>query len=343
MPAPRRAALAGAALLVLAGCSGTRDADAPGPDRSPADPTSSAAEPSPSPDQSSTPSSPSPGPESPTGSAPGADRPVGPDDLDPGVAVRAVRHLAGRIGPREATGRAYARAAAWVGDELAGLGYDVARQRVDVPAGESWGVPVPAGRSVNVVATAPGFDPTESHLVVGAHLDTVPQAPGAEDNASGVGTLLAVATAAAERRTRLPVVFVAFGAEEPRGAPEDHHYGSRRYVALLGPQQRAAVRGMVSLDRVGVGDRVPVGSADDTDPVQQALLAAARRAAVPVVAEGGQRSSDHWSFVRAGLPGARLGSTPYAGYHSPGDVPAVVSPAQLERTGRIVLAWLAPR
>jgi hypothetical protein len=275
---------------------------------------------------------------------PAVDEAVEPADLDRAVALRAMRHLAGSIGPREATSRQYARAAAWVAGELRRSGYDVERQRVDVPAGESWGVPVPAGRSANVVATPPLFDPGAPHLVVGAHLDTVPQAPGAEDNASGVGVLLAVAEAVAVRRTRLPVVFVAFGAEEPRGpTDDDHHYGSRRYVAKLMAVTRDALRGMVSLDRVGVGDRVPVGSAGDSDPVQRALLAAARRAGVPVVAESGQRSSDHWSFVRAGLPAARLGSTPYAGYHSAGDVPAVVSPAQLGRVGHLLLAWLAPR
>jgi hypothetical protein len=100
---------------------------------------------------------------------------------------------------------------------------------------------------------------------------------------------------------------------------------------------------MVALDRVGVGTRVPVGSAGAGDPVQRQLLAAARRAGVPTVADLGQRSSDHWSFVRAGLPGARLGSTPYAGYHSAGDVPSVVSAAQLARVGRLLLAWVAPR
>jgi hypothetical protein len=108
------------------------------------------------------------------------------------------------------------------------------------------------------------------------------------------------------------------------------------------PAERRALRGMVSLDRVGVGATVPVGSAGASDPVQRALLAAGERAGVPTVADPMQRSSDHWSFVRAGLPGARLGSTPYAGYHSAEDVPSVVDPAQLERTGRIVLAWLAP-
>jgi Zn-dependent M28 family amino/carboxypeptidase len=187
----------------------------------------------------------------------------------------------------------------------------------------------------------PGVSLSRPHLVVGAHLDTVAAAPGAEDNASGVGVLLAAAAAVAESRTRLPVVFVAFGAEEPRGpGDDDHHYGSRAYVADLSAAQRAAIRGMVSLDRVGVGRTVPVGSASAGDPVQRALLAAARRAGVPAFAEAFSRSSDHWSFVRAGLPGTRLGGTPYAEYHSASDTVDVVNPDQLTRTGRIVLAWL---
>ncbi|MCY4726161.1 M28 family peptidase [Nocardioides sp. STR2] len=327
------AASAAVALLVLGGCSTER----PERDASVAPPRESVEDPA---DGREEPAEPSPTVET----SPERVEPLSAGDVDPATAARAVRHLAGRIGPREATGAAYDRAAGWVAGELTRLGYDVTHQRVDVPAGESWGVPVPAGRSANVVATPAGFDPAEPHLVVGAHLDTVPQAPGAEDNASGVGVMLAVAEAAADRATRLPTVFVAFGAEEPRGpGDDDHHYGSRRYVAAMGPAERRAVRAMVSLDRVGVGARVPVGSAGDSDAVQRALLAAARRAGVATVAEGGQRSSDHWSFVRAGLPGARLGSTPYAGYHSAGDVPAVVSAAQLERVGRTVAAWLAPR
>lgn len=324
-----RTATALSAVLVLAACSSD-----PRPDGrpEPAPPEVTTSDPAPEPERTSGPE-PAPDPE-----------PVDADDLDLAIAVGAVRHLAGRIGPREATGESYARAADWVARSFTRMGFEVSRQRVDAPAGVSWGVAVPAGRSENVVATSPGFDPAEPHLVIGAHLDTVPQAPGAEDNASGIGVVLAVADAVSEGRTRLPVVFVAFGAEEPRSEdPEDHHYGSRQYVARLTPQQRDALRGMVSLDRVGVGATVPIGSAGDSDPVQRSLLDAARRLGVPAVADPDQRSSDHWSFVRAGLPGVRLGSTPYAAYHSAGDVPAVVQPAQLERVGRILLEWLAPR
>lgn len=281
-------------------------------------------------------------------SAPGAPTPtrmpaarVSPGDVRVATALAAVEHLAGRVGPRPGTSPAYFRAARWVAGRLEAHGWEVRRQRFGTPAGVSWGVPVPAGPSVNVVATRGDLRPGRPWLLVGAHLDTVPQAPGAEDNASGVGVLLAVAEALEGRRTRLPVVLVAFGSEEPRGPSDaDHHYGSRAYVASLTAAQRRTLRGMVSLDRVGVGAALPVGSVEDGDPLRAELLGAARRADVPTVAEAGQRSSDHWSFVRAGLPGARLGSTPYAAYHSAADVPAVVTRAQLARAARTVLAWL---
>jgi aminopeptidase YwaD len=278
-----------------------------------------------------------------SGSSPSPDpqpaRMVRPGDLRPRVAEDAVRHLAGSIGPRHATSPAYRRAAAWVAAQFRGYGLDVRRQRFAVPGGVSWGVPVDAGPSTNIVAMPPGLDPRRPHLLLSAHLDTVPQAPGAEDDASGVGVLLATADAVSDRRTRLPVVLVAFGAEEPRGPTDaDHHYGSRAYVASLGPPERRAVRGMLSLDRVGVGGVVPVCTAGD-DAARAEALRAGERAQVPTV-PCDNRSSDHWSFVRAGMPGVRIGGTPYAAYHSAADVPAVVNPAQLRRTGRLVLSWL---
>jgi Zn-dependent M28 family amino/carboxypeptidase len=260
--------------------------------------------------------------------------------------MAAVRHLAGRIGPRPGTSPAYFRAAGWVASELTALGWTVEEQRFQTPAGISWGVPVSAGTSVNLVATRGDVRPGKPWLLVGAHLDTVPQAPGAEDNASGIGVLLATAQALAGHRTRLPVVLVAFGSEEPRGPTDaDHHYGSTAYVASLDPRQRRTLRGMVALDRVGVGEVVPVGSpADDVlvrnDPVVDDLVRQGQHLGVPVVVSGGERASDHWSFVQEGLPGVRLGSTPYAAYHSAADVPSVVDLAQLERTARLLVAWL---
>ncbi len=269
-----------------------------------------------------------------------------PNDVRTATAMRAVRHLAEDIGPRPGTSAAYLEAADWVEKQLVALGWRVEQRSFQVPggtsvAGPTAGLPVEAGRSVNVIATRGDVVVGEPWLLVGAHLDTVPTSPGAEDNASGVGAVLAIAEAVAARSTRLPVVLVAFGSEEPRGPSDDeHHYGSREYVATLTPSQRRALRGMVSLDRVGVGAVVPVGSAEDGDPLRDELVSAASRLGIPVAVESGQRSSDHWSFVREGLLGVRLGSTPYAGYHSPGDVAAVVEPDQVTRVARIVVAWL---
>ncbi|MDP3893149.1 M28 family metallopeptidase [Nocardioides sp.] len=325
--APRTVGLLVTCLLtgiVAVGCTG---APGPGPD---ATSTTSAA-----PEQAT-----SPAPEAPAITAEAA--PADPADVRPAVAMHAVDALAGRIGPRMATGPDYRRAGRWVDRELTGLGYDVRRQPFDVPSGVSWGVPVDRGRSFNLVATPPGFDETAPHLLVGAHLDTVPRAPGAEDNASGIGALLSAATAMRGRATRLPVVLVAFGAEEPRGpGDDDHHYGSRHYVSGMSPAQRSALRGMVSLDRVGVGSVLPVCSAGPPDRLRAAVLRAARRAGVDAQPCADNRSSDHWSFVRDGLPAVRLGSTPYPQYHSAEDRPAVVDPAQLRRAARTVVAWVS--
>ncbi|MCD4533378.1 M28 family metallopeptidase [Nocardioides sp. cx-169] len=266
---------------------------------------------------------------------------VTPDDLDVSTAARAVRHLAGEIGPRPGTTPAYFRAAAWVERRFTASGWRVERQRFPTPAGYSWNGPVEAGPSVNLIATHGTPRPGRPWLLVGAHLDTVVDAPGAEDNASGVGVLLAVAEALQDTRSRLPVVLVAFGSEEPRGEGDaHHHYGSRAYVASLTTQQRRSLAGMVSLDRVGVGEVLPVGSPAEPNALTDQLVAAARRAGVETVLDPFQTSSDHWSFVREGLPGARLGSTPYAAYHDRTDTPEVVQRAQLERTARTVLAWL---
>jgi Peptidase family M28 len=267
----------------------------------------------------------------------------GPARFDPNAAMRTVRHLAGQIGPREAASPDFRRAADWVADRLTGWGYDVSREPVRVPAGVSWGVPVDAGRSWNVIATTtqPQLQPGQPYLVVGAHLDTVPQAPGAEDNASGISVLLELARLAAGTPPRLPVVFIAFGGEEPRGeGDDDHHFGSQKYVADMSARQRRSLEAMVSLDRIGVGSVVPVCIGGLEPPtVRRSLLRTAGRMDIPAQPCENQ-ASDHWSFDKAGLPAARIGSTPYAEYHSAADLPGVVEPRQVTRVGRLMWEWL---
>jgi hypothetical protein len=329
----RAAALLSVGLLLASGCTGSAGEAARTPSGSTGDAPSTRASPSTESTSNVSPSSPSSPPETSSNAEP-------PDGIDVDAAMRLVRELAA-AGPREATSAAFESAADLVGQQLTDLGYAVNRQRFTVPAGESWGVPVPRGETANVVAMPPGLAPGDPHLVVGAHLDTVPQSPGAEDNASGVAVLVELARLARSGGTRLPVVFVAFAAEEPRGAGDDeHHFGSQTYVGRSAGAEADARRGMVSLDRVGAPGRVPVCTGGLAPRrVQRALLEAAARAGVPARACE-NRTSDHWPFEKAGETVARIGGNPSPGYHSARDLPRQVSRLQLARTGAVVWEWL---
>ncbi|WP_353508986.1 M28 family metallopeptidase [Intrasporangium sp.] len=261
--------------------------------------------------------------------------------FDASAAYRLVERLA-EIGPRDAVSTAYRRAANLVADELTALGYTVTKQNVPVPAGTSWGVKVPSGTTVNVVADPPGFDPHRPHIVLGAHLDTVPQAPGAEDNASGVAVLVELARMLRDQPAKLPVRLVAFGAEESRGSGwQWYAFGSRYFVDSLDVAQRKAVRGMVALDRVGrLTTAVPVchGGRGSTAVADDLRAAATIRTKSCV-----NRASDHVSFERVGIAAARIGSVPYDQYHSSKDVSRVVDPRQLGRSATVVWTWLRGR
>lgn len=313
-------------VVALAGCTGgTGPGPAAGTDR-----TSRSAV------GSGSPTAESSGPATPSATA----TPTAGQSFDASAALVVVRRLAAG-GPREATSQAFGRAAGLVGRRFAQLGYDVSQQSFRVPAGLSWGIPVGAGRTVNVVARPPSFDRASPHLVVGAHLDTVPQSPGAEDNASGVATVLELARLSSSLPTRLPVVFVAFGAEEPRGPGDDeHHFGSLTYVERMSPGARNSLRGMVSLDRVGAPGRVPVCTGG-LSPIRlrDQLLAAAERVDVPA-RRCENRTSDHWPFENAGETAVRVGGNPSPGYHSQRDRPGQVDRRQVRRVGDLVWEWL---
>lgn len=127
-------------------------------------------------------------------------------------AVRAFEHvraLAGRIGPRPAGSAAYGRAARYAQRAFVKLGYRARLVSFELPNGST---------SRNVVATWPG--PARRRVLIGAHLDTVPGSPGANDNASGVAVVLELARVFAGTREADGIRFVAFGAEEtqPGGA-----------------------------------------------------------------------------------------------------------------------------
>jgi Zn-dependent M28 family amino/carboxypeptidase len=84
------------------------------------------------------------------------------------------------------------------------------------------------------------------YVVVGAHLDSVSEGPGMNDNASGTAAVLETALRLAkESATGTPIRFALWGAEE-RGL-----LGSRHHLDALSEEERRRIRFYINLDMVG--------------------------------------------------------------------------------------------
>lgn len=101
----------------------------------------------------------------------------------------------------------------------------------------------------NVLATAPTTAAASAYYVVGAHYDTVPGTPGADDNASAVAVMLELASRLRQADLKVPVLFAAFTLEEPPACLTGHQ-GSRFFVRQC---QSAGdhVLGAIVLEMVG--------------------------------------------------------------------------------------------
>lgn len=117
-----------------------------------------------------------------------------------------VRELAGKIGERNVfRPPALQAAAAYIAGEWASQGYGVSRLAFDA-----------AGVSCqNLEITRAGGRRQSEIILIGAHYDTVPGCPGANDNTSGIAALLELSRLFAGAGPALTVRFVAFVNEEP--------------------------------------------------------------------------------------------------------------------------------
>ncbi|HEY8167670.1 MAG TPA: M20/M25/M40 family metallo-hydrolase [Candidatus Limnocylindrales bacterium] len=152
----------------------------------------------------------------------------------------------------------------------------------------------------SVLAELPGSEPGPV-VMLGAHLDSVMDGPGMNDDGSGTAALLEIARALGGRRPR-STIRLAFWSAEEAGL-----IGSRHYVESLPAADREAIVAYFNADMLGSvngyagvydEDGAPAGS----EAVGALLRAAVERAgATPAeVALGG--GSDHRSFIDAGVP-----------------------------------------
>jgi Zn-dependent M28 family amino/carboxypeptidase len=286
---------------------------------------------------------------------------IGPTMLIPraGVAMdissylqQVVTKLAGEIGVRTYRDKdRMEKAAAYIHGELSSFGHSVSKQSFTYE-----------GHALhNIIGELKGRTAPERILVIGAHYDTVRTTPGADDNASGVAGLLAIAKKLAGTPMDRTVRFVAFAFEEPP-AYRTRSMGSYHYAESLS-DGRDEVEGMICLEMIGYfSDRdgsqhypfpfmnlkfprtgnyiAMVGNRRSKDFTEQIAGAFRKGTDLPVITLNapafvvGIDFSDHWSFNKFGIPAFMVTDTAFyrnPNYHSPADLPGTLDYARMAK------------
>jgi Zn-dependent M28 family amino/carboxypeptidase len=202
----------------------------------------------------------------------------------------------------------------------------------------------------NLVATPGHATSTSGIVVVGAHYDTVIGSPGADDNASGIASLLALARLFSGVVPDCELRFVAFANEEPPYF-KTHEMGSLAYARHCRRRGEQIVA-MICLESIGYytgkpqSQRYPfplslfypstadfvgfVGNRRSAWLVKRVIASFRRNAMFP--SEGailpefvpGIGWSDHWAFWSQGYPAIMVTDTAfyrYPHYHCESDTP----------------------
>jgi hypothetical protein len=199
-------------------------------------------------------------------------------------------------------------------------------------------------------------------VVIGAHYDSVSGSPGANDNASGVAAVLALARVFGTNQPARTLRFVAFVNEEPPFF-QTSEMGSLVYAKMC-RQRNDNIVAMLSLETIGYytdadqsqkypfpiglfypsrGDFIAfVGNTTHSDLVRQCVALFRRHAQFP--SEGGALPaalpgigwSDHWAFWQENYPALMVTDTApfrYPWYHAAEDTPDKLD---YERMARVV-------
>ncbi len=268
--------------------------------------------------------------------------------------VRHVEMLAEQIGERNVwRAEALVAAASYIRNTLEEQGYQVRIQSF-----ESKGQTVQ-----NIEIELPGATAPQEIVVIGAHYDSVPDGPGANDNASGIAALLEIARLLAGKTHARTLRLVAFVNEE-QPFTSGEQMGSRVY-AERSRQRNEQIKAMISLETIGfytdqaASQHYPfpfsyiypdtgnfigfVGNLSSWNLVRQSL--GAFRASTAFPSEGvaapdwirGVGWSDHASFWQAGYPAIMITDTAffrYQHYHKETDTPDKLDYKSLARVTR---------
>lgn len=134
----------------------------------------------------------------------------------------------------------YAKTVEYIKDKLANSGLIITEQQVQYQN----------GTAVNLFAETAGGDANQVIIIVGAHLDSVAQGPGLNDDGTGSAALLELAIQIGNNKDFKPVnklKFAWWAFEEPG------MIGSTYYVNNLSEAERAKIGMYLNLDMIGTG------------------------------------------------------------------------------------------
>lgn len=262
-----------------------------------------------------------------------------------------VEKLAGDIGERNLMRYDQLRAAAsYIENAFREMGYEPNRVEFQ------WEQKTAA----NIEVVLSGNEREGEHIVIGAHYDTVPNSPGADDNASGVAGLLELAEHYKNRSPRRTIRFVAFVNEEQPFAFSER-MGSLVYARHL-REREIDVKGMISLEMLGYYEEETVQeyplpglslwlpdrgnflafvtNLPSRDLLYTSIEAFRKEGSLPTEGAAlpasvrGVGFSDHWSFWQEGYPGLMVTDTamfrnPH--YHTTGDLPETLDYERMAR------------
>ena len=222
----------------------------------------------------------------------------------------------------------------YVVSQMKAAGWDVRVEEIEVGGFRP-------GKVRNVVAERRGTAPDGDRklVIAGAHLDSVHGGPGANDNASGSGTLIELARSLSGIETRNDLRIVWFDGEEAG------LLGSRAHAKAMSPADRARTIAMVNMDMVGslrgdVGASLGVRTSNAIADVYKGVMLRTKLGGI-VRTERHSRS-DHASFDNLGIQVLDFGVSvanlnkedPY--YHSPKDTVDKINPQVLEGYGDLI-------
>ena len=158
---------------------------------------------------------------------------------------RHVEYLSVKIGDRHLwKEHSLSKAADYIESAFQVSGYTVQRQAYSC-----------YGKSVsNLIAEKTGTE--DGVVVIGAHYDTVPGTPGADDNASAVAGMLELARLQKGSSNKKNLIFVAFVNEEPP-CFGSYNMGSMVYAKHL-RDRKVSVDVMISLEMIGYFRKEPI-------------------------------------------------------------------------------------